>query len=38
MSSATTQVSASWLVLPERRVTAHTGDVGYTFGLCEESK
>ncbi|MGR4843373.1 hypothetical protein ACIPSK_12265 [Rhizobium sp. LARHSG275] len=25
-------------VLPERRVTVHTGDMGYTFGLCEESE
>lgn len=24
--------------LPERRVTVHTGDMGYTFGLCEESE
>lgn len=25
-------------VLPERGVTVHTGDMGYTFGLCEESE
>ncbi|WP_222400311.1 hypothetical protein, partial [Rhizobium leguminosarum] len=30
--------SISKSVLPERGVTVHTGDMGYTFCLCEESE